>query len=73
MGVTGVTKNRQSTALMMKMVHNDCMCGLRLSKSRSIKILGILEKRCNDIIFIFFDFNGGHRNGKKSFSLAVLS
>jgi hypothetical protein len=45
----------------------------RFAWRRRIEKQGILEKSCQHTIFILSNFNGGHRNGKKSFLPAVLS
>jgi hypothetical protein len=46
---------------------------LQLLKSLLNEKCDILEKSCKNKIFIIFDFNGGHKNGKKVVRLAVYA
>jgi hypothetical protein len=66
MGVTGMAKSRQSNAIMTFMAHNDFACFARFARKRRNKKQGILEKSRTNKIFIIYNFNGGHKNGKKS-------
>jgi hypothetical protein len=70
MGVTGMAKSRQSNAVMTFMARNYFA---RFARRRRNEKLGVLEKSCQHTIFIISNFNGGHRNGKKSFWPAVSS
>jgi hypothetical protein len=65
-GVTGMAKSRQSNAVMTFMAHNDFARFARFARKRRNEKQGILEKSCHNTIFIISNFNGGHRNGKKS-------
>jgi hypothetical protein len=73
MGVTEMAKSRQSNALMTFMACNYFARFARFARRRRIEKQGILEKSCQHTIFILSNFNGGHRNGKKSFLPAVSS
>jgi hypothetical protein len=65
-----MAKSRQSNAVMTFMARNYFA---RFARRRSNEKQGILEKSCQNTIFIISNFNGGHRNGKKSFMPAVSS
>jgi hypothetical protein len=72
MGVTGMAKSRQSNAVMTFMARNYFARFSRFARRRRNEKQGILEKSCQHTIFIL-SFNGGHRNGKKSFLPAFSS
>jgi uncharacterized protein Veg len=61
-----MAKSRQSNAIMTFMAHNDFARFARIARKRRNEKQGILEKSCQNPIFIISYFNGGHRNGKKS-------
>jgi hypothetical protein len=73
MGVTEQAKSRQSNAVMKFMAHNYFTRFVCFARRRRNEKQGILEKSCLHTIFILSNFNGGHRNGKKSFLPGVLS
>jgi hypothetical protein len=68
-----MAKSRQSNAVMTFMAHNDFARFARFATKRRNEKQGILEKSCQNPIFIISNLNGGHRNGKKSFLPAVSS
>jgi hypothetical protein len=61
-----MAKSRQSNAIMTFMAHNDFARFAHFARKRRNEKQGILEKSCHNTIFIISNFNGGHRNGKKS-------
>jgi hypothetical protein len=73
MGVTEMAKSRQSNAVITFMARNYFAHFAHFAPRRRIEKQGILEKSCQHTIFILSNFNGGHRNGKKSFLPAVSS